>query len=117
MIGMSIINLNKKPRRYKRYIRGPLPLGWFTRVAALSGKACCVGLVIWREAYLKGLFGKPIKVTNKMCREFSVSPDQKNRVLKMMHEANLLRLECRRGASPMVRIIDFENLTDREEKD
>ena len=76
-----------------------------------------MGLVIWREAYLKGLFGKSIKVTNKMCREFSVSPDQKNRVLKMMHEANLLRLECRRGASPMVRIIDFENLIDREEKD
>ena len=55
--------------------------------------------------------------TEEKNKQAYLTEDGHKKVEALMHEANLLRLECRRGASPMVRIIDFENLIDREGKD
>ena len=105
------------PRKYRRFYRGPFPHGWFAKAAAISGKALVVGLIIWGEAYRRNLFGKWISVSNQKCLELSVSGRQKTRILRQMHKEGLIQLQTQRGRSPEVRIIDFENLIDREGKD
>ena len=109
--------MNTFPRKYRRFYRGPFPHEWFAKAAAISGKAFVVGMIIWGEAYRRNLFGKWIRVSNQKCLEFSVSGRQKGRVLRQMHKEGLIQLQTQRGRSPEVRIIDIENLTDREQKD
>ena len=103
-------------RRYKEYIRGPLPLNWLQRASTISRTACVVGLIIWRIVYQKKLWGinsqrmtsGAIKVTNQTCMKWGVCGNSKNTALRLMEKAGLIRLELKRGRSPVVQIIDAE---------
>ena len=105
-----------KSRRYKEYIRGPLPLNWLQRASTISRTACVVGLIIWRIAYLKKLWGHSnqrqisgaIKLTTQTCMKWGVCGNSKNTALRLMEKAGLIRLELKRGRSPVVQIIDAE---------
>ena len=105
-----------KSRRYKEYIRGPLPLNWLQRASTISRTACVVGLIIWRIAYQKKLWGHSnqrqisgaIKLTNQTCMKWGVCGNSKNTALRLMEKAGLIRLELKRGRSPVVQIIDDE---------
>ena len=112
----SILKRTSKSRQYKQYVRGPLPLKWFQRASTISRSAAVVGIVIWREAYQKKLWGHDsqrrtsgsIKVTNQTCMKWGVCGNSKNTALRLMEEAGLIRLELKRGRSPVVQIIDAE---------
>ena len=64
-----------RSRQYKEYIRGPLPLKWFQKASTISATAGVIGMIIWRDAYQKKLFGHdsqrrtswPMKVTTQNC--------------------------------------------------
>ena len=109
-----------KSRRYEEYIRGPLPLNWFKRASTISRTAGMVGLMIWRIAYQKKLWGHEsqrqisgaIKLTNQTCIKWGVCGNSKNNALRLMEEAGLIRLDLKRGRSPVVQIIDFEMVAD-----
>ena len=112
----STPNRTTKSRQYKEYVRGPLPLKWFQRASTISRTAGVVGLIIWRDAYQKKLWGYDsqrrtsghIKVTNQNCMKWGVCGNSKNTALRLMEEAGLIRLDLKRGRSPIVQIIDDE---------
>ncbi len=56
-----------------------------------------------------------MKVTNQTCMKWGVCGNSKNNALRLMEEAGLIRLELKRGRSPVVQIIDAE-LGDRLSK-
>ena len=112
----SVLKKSSKSRQYKEFIRGPLPLKWFQRASNISRTAGVVGLIIWRIAYQKKLWGinsqrmtsGAIKVTNQTCMKWGVCGNSKNTALRLMEKAGLIRLELKRGRSPVVQIIDAE---------
>ena len=103
-------------RQYKEFIRGPLPLKWFQKASAISATAGVIGIIIWREAYWRKLWGHnsqrmtswPMKVTTQNCIKWGVCGNSKNTALRKMEKAGLIRLDTKRGRSPIVRIIDDE---------
>ena len=112
----STPNRTSKSRQYKEYVRGPLPLKWFQRASTISRTAVVVGMIIWRDAYQKKLWGYDsqkktsghIKVTNQNCMKWGVCGNSKNTALRLMEKAGLIRLDTKRGRSPIVQIIDAE---------
>ena len=112
----SILKKTSKSRQYKEYVRGPLPLKWFQKASTISRTAAVVGLIIWGIAYQRKLWGHDsqrrtsghIKVTTQTCMKWGVCGNSKNTALRLMEEAELIRLDTNRGRSPVVQIIDAE---------
>ena len=112
----SILKRTSKSRQYKEYVRGPLPLKWFQKASTISRTAAVVGMIIWREAYQKKLWGYDsqrrtsghIKVTTQNCMKWGICGNSKNTALRLMEKAGLIRLDLKRGRSPIVQIIDNE---------
>ena len=112
----SILKRTSKSRQYKEFIRGPLPLKWFQKASNISRTAGVMGLIIWRIAYQKKLWGHnsqrrtswPMKVTTQTCMKWGVCGNSKNTALRLMEKAELIRLDTKRGRSPIVQIIDDE---------
>ena len=112
----SILKRTSKSRQYRQYIRGPLPLEWLQKASNISRTAGVVGMIIWRIAYQKKLWGHnsqrrtswPMKVTTQTCMKWGVCGNSKNTALRLMEEAGMIRLELKRGRSPIVQIIDNE---------
>ena len=112
----SILKRTLKSRQYKEYVRGPLPLKWFQKASTISRTAGVVGLIMWRIAYQSKLWGHnsqrrtswPMKVTTQTCMKWGVCGNSKNTALRLMEEAGLIRLDLKRGRSPIVQIIDNE---------
>ena len=110
--------LSSTTRRYRRFIRGPIPEGWMQRASAISPTAGLVGLILWSVAYENKLFGlsgrkyrsEPIKITNQMCDKYGISKQAKMVALKKMADAGLIRLRKPQGSSPRALIIDPELL-------
>ena len=119
----SILKRTSKSRQYNQFIRGPLPLKWFQKASTISRSAAVVGLIIWGIAYQKKLWGYDsqrrtsghIKVTNQTCMKWGICGNSKNIALRMMEEARLIRLDTKRGRSPVVQIIDDDLRADRIE--
>ena len=119
----SILKRSLKSRQYNQFIRGPLPLKWFQKASTISRSAAVVGLIIWGIAYQKKLWGYDsqrrtsghIKVTNQTCMKWGICGNSKNIALRMMEEARLIRLDIKRGRSPVVQIIDDDLRADRIE--
>jgi len=117
----SILKRTSKSRQYNQFIRGPLPLKWFQKASTISRSAAVVGLIIWGIAYQKKLWGYEsqrrtsgsIKVTNQTCMKWGICGNSKNIALRMMKEAGLIRLDTKRGRSPVVQIIDDDLRTDK----
>jgi len=112
----SILKRTLKSRQYRQYVRGPLPLKWFQKASNISRTAGVVGMIIWRIAYQKKLWGHnsqrrtswPMKVTTQTCIKWGVCGNSKNTALRLMEKAELIQLDTKRGRSPIVRIIDNE---------
>jgi len=122
-IDSSILKRVPKSRQYKEYVRGPLPLKWFQRASSISRTAGVVGLIIWKIAYQRKLWGHDsqrrtsgsIKVTNQTCMKWGICGNSKNIALRMLEETGLIRLDTKRGRSPVVQIIDDDLRADRIE--
>jgi hypothetical protein len=89
----------------RRFIKGPLPLSWLQRAAALPGKALHVALGLW---YVRGLCCSvtfPFK--RRVAREFGISPDATYDALTNLEAAGLIRVDRHRGRSPIVTILEI----------
>ncbi len=94
-------------RTAHRFIKGPLPLRWIQRAAALPGKALHVALGLW---YVKGLCRTatfPFK--RKVAAGMGVSPDATYDALTNLEVAGLIRVIRQRGRSPAVTILDLSD--------
>jgi hypothetical protein len=97
-IGMS--SGRKGPVGY--FLRGPIPLDWLHRAAALSGKAYTLGTILW---WFHGMDPrKPIKVTTKSLRAFSISEDAYRDGLRRLEEGGLITVTRPKGQRALVKI-------------
>lgn len=95
-------SIDEPSRSY--FIKGPLPLAWIHRAAALPGKALHVALGMW---FVSGLCrSATFAFKRKVAAEMGVSPDATYDALTNLEEAGLVRVNRHRGRSPVVTIID-----------
>ena len=93
----SMLKRLVKSWKYRQYVRDPLPLKWFQRASTISRTAAVVGMIIWRIAYQRKLWGYDcqrrtsghIKVTNQTCMKWGICSNSKNTALRLMEKAGL----------------------------
>ena len=86
------------------FIKGPIPLDWLTSSARLPGRTLEVATAI---RYLSGMQKSlTVKLSNKLMREFGVSRNAKQRAIKQMQDAGLIKVLQARGRSPIVTIVE-----------
>ncbi len=89
------------------FLRGPIPLPWLKRSASLPGKAYTLGTILW---WFKGMNPtKPIKVTTKSLKEFSLSEDAYRDGLKRLEGAGLVSVTRNKGQRALIEIIVLED--------
>ena len=107
-------SVRKLPRRYKSFIRGPIPDGWVQEAGLVSPMAVVIGIILWRIAHKDGLWGfnnlkrrsGAIPLTNHMCRKCGIKRSSKMNVLRAMEEAGLVRFHIPKKKNVEVMIID-----------
>ena len=91
-------------RATNRFIKGPLPLPWLQRAAAIPGKVLHVALGLW---YVAGLCrSKMFSFKRSVAMGLSVSPDAMYDALTKLEGAGLISVVRHRGRSPVVTILD-----------
>jgi hypothetical protein len=88
-------------KRAKGYfLRGPIPLVWLQRAAGLPGKAYVLCTILW---WFYGMNpSKPIKVTTKSLKEFSISEDAYRDGLRRLEQAGLVTVTRPNGQRALV---------------
>jgi hypothetical protein len=90
-----------KPRKGK-FLRGPIPLEWLRRAAALPGKALAVGLALW---FLRGLRNRrTVRLTRRTLKRFDIGRKPGYLGLKNLLAAGLVHVRRQVGKSPIVTI-------------
>ena len=92
-----------KPRKLDLYLRGPVPLDWLRRAAALTPSALVSALAL---AFQRGLAGSPeIKISPARFRDLGVERTAKDRGVAALVEAGLVEVvEAKSGAAKVVRL-------------
>jgi len=89
------------------FIKGPIPLPWLQRAAAIPGKALHVALGLW---FVKGLCcSSTFAFKRKVCADLGVSRDATYDALTRMEEAGLIRVARHRGRSPLVTVLEVSS--------
>ena len=92
-----------KRRRHEisgHFLRGPIPLDWLSKAAALPGRCLQVGIAIW---FLHGMSkGKTVRLPRKLLDSFGVTRTTGYRALNKLKEADLISLERKAGRYPIV---------------
>jgi hypothetical protein len=91
-------------RKYKKFLRGPIPLIWLSMAAQLSGKALNLGIALW---YLAGLTKSfTVKPTRATLTLFGMSRWSVSRNLRLLESAGLVTVERHNGKAPLVTIVE-----------
>ena len=94
-----------KTKRSALFLKGPVPLSWLGKAAALPGKGTAwVALALWFKSGLEN-DSRTVKLTQKDVRHFAVSRWAKSRGLDRLEKAGLISVERRIGKSPVVTIL------------
>jgi hypothetical protein len=96
-----------RPKTGHRFLRGPIPLDWLSRAAALPGRSLHVAIAVWFMAGLKKTNVVPI--SNVTSLQFGLDRNAKYRALDWLESANLIKVERRPGRAPIVTILEVEN--------
>ncbi|MCP5278903.1 MAG: hypothetical protein H6935_11155 [Thiobacillus sp.] len=86
----------------RHFIKGPLPLEWIERAAALPGKALHVALAIWYQVGLERQ--STITLGQKRLKRFAVSRDAKYDALRRLEQNGLVSVEQLPGKSPKITV-------------
>jgi hypothetical protein len=82
------------------FLRGPIPLAWLQRAAVLPGKAYALSTILW---WFHGMNPtKPIKVTTKSLKQFSISEDAYRDGLRRLEQAGLVAVTRPKGQRALV---------------
>ena len=79
-----------------------VPRGFLDRIGRLPGKACLVGLHVWRQHRIHK--GGPAPLSSKSLKEFGVSREAKRHALAALEEAGLIKVERTDHGSPLVTV-------------
>jgi hypothetical protein len=90
-------------RQEGKFIKGPIQFLWMSRANILPGKAGPVGLALW---FLNGMQkGQPFKLTGEIELIAGCKRKATYAALKQLEENNLITIQRRNGARPIVSII------------
>ncbi len=93
------------PGRTKRFLKGPVPLGWLLAAGQLPGKALHIGVALWHQVGLCG-GSRTVKLRWKLMGEFGVTRHSGYRALKALEAAGLISVVRHPGRSPVVTVCD-----------
>lgn len=103
----------KRNKRRGEFIKGPIPIAWIELACMQGGKAA--GLA-WLLHFKAGMTkGKPVKVTRELLKRFNVSTSAAYRALDAMESAGLISVQRRRGASPIVAVLEVVDVVRGDE--
>ena len=89
--------------REELFLRGPVPMAWLGKAAALPGKTLNVALAVWwRHGMAKG---EPFKLTQQALKNLHVERDAASAGLVQLERAGLIRVERRPGQRPTISIV------------
>ncbi len=91
-------------REGERFVRGPIPMKWLKLASTCGSRAEAVSLLLWYTAGWQK--SNPVKLTPSVLAELKVHPKTGRQVLKKMEEIGLVKVEFRRGRSPVVTITE-----------
>jgi hypothetical protein len=95
--------LAQSPRVHGEFVKGPIPLDWVGKAAALPGKTLAVALAIMFESGRRR--STEIRLTTAICARFCVGRKAKYRGLKNLEEASLVEVVRQPRKNPLVKII------------
>ena len=82
------------------FLRGPVPMGWLGKAAALHGKTLHVAIALWwRHGIAKG---QPFKLTQQVTKCLHVGRDAASEGLVRLERAGLIQVERRPGKRPII---------------
>ena len=85
------------------FLKGPIPLWWLTRAAALPGKALALGVALW---WLHGMSKDgSFKLTGKALEAMNVSRDAATDGLRRLEADGLVSVQRAKGKRPVVHIV------------
>lgn len=85
------------------FLRGPIPLEWLAKAAALPGKTLNLAVALcWLHGMSKG---KPFLLTGGALMHLNVERGAANRGLARLEEAGLIQVDRKPGRRPTVTIL------------
>src|SRR5262245_16777838 len=91
------------PAKGEPFFAGPVPWGWWTTAARLSGKSLQVATAIWHIAAMKK--SPRIKLQGKILRELGVSRKAVYRILRNFERVGLVACERGSGQSATITVL------------
>ena len=85
------------------FIKGPIPLEWLAKAAALPGKTLNVAMALWWHHGMAG--GKPFKLTAMALKHLNIKRDATGMALTRLEQAKLIQVERKPGQRPIVSMI------------
>ena len=85
------------------FIKGPIPLEWLAKAAALPGKTVNVAMALWWHHGMAK--GKPFKLTRMALMYFNIERDAAGLGLVRLEEAGLIQVGRNPGQRPTVTIV------------
>lgn len=93
------------------FLRGPIPVEWLDKAAALPGKTFNIAVALW---WLHGMAkGKPFKLTQRALSCFHVGRDAASDGLARLENFKLIQVERHAGRRPTISIL-YKELNPRE---
>ena len=84
------------------FVKGPIPLRWLHQAGALPGKAFTLGLLLF---WFYGMNpDRPIKVTRRSLKDFSISEDAYRDGLKRLEEVGLVSVSRSPGQRASIQV-------------
>jgi hypothetical protein len=91
------------PRKFSRYIKGPLPLSWIVEASKLSQASIRVGLLLW---YRYGITNDPrVRLSSKRLAEFDLPRRTCTRGLERLELAGLVVVDRQHSRAPVARLV------------
>jgi len=98
----------KQARRAGQFLKGPIPLNWWTAAAALPGKALALASAIWFKAGLNKTHSD-IAVGEELAMRFGVHRGARYRALRQLQDAGLISVDREPGRLPRITLITTTN--------
>jgi hypothetical protein len=93
-----------RPKPGAKFLRGPVPLDWLSRAAALPGRSLHVAMAVWFMAGLRK--SRTVPVSNVTGLQFGLDRNAKYRALEWLENAKLISVERQVGRAPIVTILE-----------
>ena len=100
-----------KHKAGERFVRGPIPYEWLRLALNIGNKTGNLALAIWFLVGVKG--SNPILLTPHVLKDFSISPRSARRILSQLETAGLIRMDRKRGRSPLITLLDLKQKESR----